>query len=254
MKARNSVLALLALTGTLAGCSSSGPSSTGRQATFQLATQPKSAAPAAGLLASVGASESYTVGNDVLVLDTVQVVLRRIEFKRVESSGCDTLAVNDGCEELKTGPVLQELPLGAGAVRAFNVAIDTGTYDRVEFEIHRPEAGSDAAFLQANPLFDGVSIRVVGTFNGVPFTYTSDLDVGQEANLVPPVVVTDNTGANVTLMVDLSTWFLNNGALVDPNSANSGGANEGVVKSNIESSFHAFEDANEDGVDDHSAH
>jgi hypothetical protein len=253
MKAHSSVVALLALTGVFAACdgSGSGPSNTGRQATFQLATRPKTAAPAAGLQASIGASETVTLGNDVLVIDSVKLVLRQIEFKRVESSGCDPTLPHDGCEELKAGPVLLDLPLGAGAERTFTVAMATGTFDKVEFEIHRPEAGVDDAFITANPSFSGVSIRVWGTFNGAGFSYQSDLDVGQEADLVPPVTVTDNSGAQVTLLVDLSTWFVSNGALVDPNSANPGGQNEGVVKSNIESSFHAFEDANEDGMDDH---
>ena len=53
-------------------------------------------------------------------------------------------------------------------------------------------------------------------------------------------------------MIDIGTWFRDaGGALVDPSTANSGGANESIVNSHITQSFDAFEDENHDGTDDH---
>ena len=52
---------------------------------------------------------------------------------------------------------------------------------------------------------------------------------------------------NVTLTVDVRSWFASAGALVDPASANPGGQNENLVKENIERSFRSFEDDNCDG-------
>ena len=92
-----------------------------------------------------------------------------------------------------------------------------------------------------------------GTFNHTPFTFTTALDAEQETELVPPVVVTDATPLSLTLMVDLNGWFLNEArtALVSPASAMPGQPNQSIVENNIKSSFHAFEDENEDGQEDH---
>jgi hypothetical protein len=243
--------ALLAAAGLAACSSSNGPSNAGRTVAFQLATR-QSAAQAA-LRADAAGSETIALGNDTIVLTAVQVVLRRIELERVEGTPCDTTVTEDGCEELKAGPVLLDLPLGVGAARSFTVAVDTGSFGKIKFEIHRPESGHDAAFLGQHPDFTGVSIRATGTYNGTAFSYTSDLDVEQEHEFNPPVSVTDTTGANLTLFVDLAGWFANAGGtgLIDPATALSGQPNEGEVKSNIETSFNAFEDENHDGGDDH---
>lgn len=251
---RMTLLTCTALGILAAACSDgSGPGSTGRQVSFQLATRASGPAPAPGM-ASLAGTETIALGNDTIVVTQVELVLRQIELKRVGGLVCDTTVVGDDCEELKTGPVLLDLPLGAGAARQFTVPVDTGSYGKIEFEIHKPSRSDDAAFLAQHPAFDGVSIRMTGTYNGTPFTYTSDLDVEQEADLVPPLTVTDTNGANLTLFVDLSTWFANQQGtgLIDPASANKGGAFESEVKNNIEASFKAFEDDDRDGHDDNS--
>jgi hypothetical protein len=246
--------ALLAVA-ALAGCSASGPSSAGRQVAFQLATRP--ATPAAALMsASAVGTETITLGTDVIVVSSVELVLRQIELERVGGTVCDTTQAEDDCEELKAGPVLLDLPLGVGASHEFTVTTDTGTFEKIKFEIHKPQSGGDDVFLAAHPDFDGISIRVIGTFNGVAFTYTSKLEAEQEHEFVPPLTVTESSGANVTLMVDLTTWFRNAGGtgLVDPATALTGQPNEELVKGNIEQSFDAFEDDNHDGEDDHGVH
>ncbi|MBK8003165.1 MAG: hypothetical protein IPK12_04245 [Gemmatimonadetes bacterium] len=240
-------LAALALLAACAG-DGSGPSVGGRQVAFQVATSEKTAAPAAALLGP----ETIALGNDTIVLTSVQIVLREIELTRVGGSACDTTLTDDDCEELEIGPILLDLPLTAGADRQFTVVVDTGTYDEIEFEVHKPESSDDAGFLAANPEFDGRSIKVVGSWNGTPFTFYSDLNVEQEYDINPPLVVTDAAGASVTLRVDIARWFANqaNSGLIDPASANKGGQYEGEVKSNIEASINAFEDDDHDGEDD----
>ncbi len=107
---------------------------------------------------------------------------------------------------------------------------------------------TDAAFLQAHPTFDGLSIRAQGTFNGQAFTFETDLDVEQELSLAVPMAVDETTATNVTVRVDVSTWFRSaGGALIDPATANPGGQNESEVKDNIKDSFKAFEDEDRDG-------
>ena len=52
--------------------------------------------------------------------------------------------------------------------------------------------------------------------------------------------------------VSIDRWFTDrNGNLVDPSTANTGGANEQLVNDNVRRSFHAFEDNDHHGDDGH---
>lgn len=243
--------ALLAVAALSACSDSSGPASTGGQVAFQLATSPGAGSTLNALLAG---TETIGLGDDTIVVTKVEVVLREIELERVAGPNCDDIDEDD-CEELEIGPLLVDLPLGGGASRAFTVSVDTGSYSEIEFEVHKPEDddSTDAGFIALHPDFAGISIRMTGTWNGTPFSFTSDLSVEQEIELVPPITVTDAAGANLTLLVDLASWFRNEAAtgLINPATATLGGELEGEVKSNIEASFHAFEDDDRDGEDDH---
>jgi hypothetical protein len=235
--------AILAAVVSIAGCADSGSPSSDAQISFNLATRPATpAAASAAALSAAATPETYTDGTNTLVIDQVQLVLREIELKRVESATPCAGTSDDGCEKLELGPIVLDLPLGGagGAARAFTVAVAPGTYDEVEFEIHRPS--------------DGVSpsVTVTGTFNGTPFTFTSDLEAEEEIELSPPLVVAESAATDLTLFVDLDRWFRDEaGGLVDPADANAGGPHESLVENNIQSTLHAFEDEDHDGTDDH---
>jgi hypothetical protein len=236
--------AAIATAATIAACGDSGSPSTASQVNFNLATRAAPAGAASAAFVTAGTPETYTDGSNTLVIDQVQLVLREIELKRAEATR----------ESLELGPILLDLPLGGagGAARSFSVQVAPGTYDEVEFEIHKPSHDEDAAFVQAHPDFDGVSVMVTGTYNGHGFSYTTDLDAEEEIELSPPLVTTESAATDLTLFVDLDRWFRDGtGSLVDPESANAGNANESLVENNIRSTLHAFEDENEDGVDDH---
>ena len=207
--------------------------------------------------AQAAVAETMTLGGNTLVIDRVQRVLREVELERARgTAACSSGAGSgrsDDCEELELGPFLLDLPLGGGIARAVSIAVDTGTFRELEFEIHKPEDdGRDREFLARYPDFARVSIRVAGTYNGTPFVFLSDLNVEQEIDLVPPLVVTEAASTNLTLSVDLGRWFLTSSrtTFVNPGSANKGGANEGLVKDNIQQSFEAFEDNDRDGHHD----
>ena len=240
-----------------AGCGDGGSSpSTEPQVSLSLATRSAAAAVSGPSLAVAAAPETYTDGaGNALVLDRVQLVLREIEMEsETVENACEVQAGDDDCAEIEIGPMLVDLPLGtAGAARTLSAIVPPGTYDEVEFEIHKPESSDDAAFLAANPDFAGVSIRVEGSYNGTPFVYLSHLDVEMEFDLVPPLVIGESGAADLTLFVDLGTWFrAGDGSLVDPASANTGGGNEGLVNENVKNSLEAFEDDDHDGSDDNS--
>jgi hypothetical protein len=269
--------ALLAVVSALAACSSgSGPSS-GSQVTFSVGTR---ATPAGAPARVAFLSDTFATSSDTIVLETVKLVLRDVRFKRVEDSGCpdddslhatslggDGSGSNDGhedghdghadaCESFNAGPFLLDLPLGGGVTQAFSITVDTGTYDQLRIKVHTPRSDGtdpkDAAFLALHPDFQGVSIRATGSFNRTPFTYTTDLSAEQRIALIPALTVAGSAqNKDVTIKVDVSTWFNDGGGhLVDPGTANAGGPNDPLVRENIRRSFHAFEDENHDCHDD----
>ena len=204
---------------------------------------------------TVGSGElTQTDGEHTLVITRVAVVLREIELERVEDDDCPDGVGEDDCEEFEVGPVLLEMGLDGTVEQMVAIQVPAGRYDELEFEIHKPDDDSpeDLAFVDANPDFERVSIRVEGTFDGEDFLFVQDLNKEQELDLSPPLEVADDAPTtNVTVRLDVSTWFVrNDGSLIDPATANKGGPNESLVEQNIESSIEAFEDDDHDGHDD----
>jgi len=203
-----------------------------------------------------GDSAVIVRGNDTVIIRSVELVLREIELKRVDDlAGCaDVPEVDDACEEFSVGLQLVSLPLGNGTDKVLTVNVGAGTYDEVQFEIHKPDNQDDAAFIAAHPAFSDISIRVTGTFSQAGtrsnFTYTTSLNAEQRIDLNPPLDVAADGDVNLTIRLDIGTWFLNGLSLVNPATANAGGANENLVRDNIEASIQSFRDNDADGLDD----
>lgn len=60
-------------------------------------------------------------------------------------------------------------------------------------------------------------------------------------------IVLDATSKNITIQFDLSTWFKSGTTVINPATANAGGANENVVRNNIRASLRAIEDDDKNG-------
>jgi hypothetical protein len=199
-----------------------------------------------------GAAYDVTVtgGGNTLIITRVQMVFKEIELKRSDADACpdDVSGDSDPCEELVLGPVLVDLPLTTGVVTAASISMPTGTYRELELKLHKP--GNDArdqAFRSANPTFADTTIRVQGTYNGRAFVFTSRVDEEMELDFNPPLTIGES-GGNVTVQIDVASWFRNlSGAVIDPATANIGGLNEGIVKTNIKASFRSLEDDDRDG-------
>ena len=165
-----------------------------------------------------------------------------------EGEGDDDSQDHEGCPELRLGPLLLDPPLSDGAETTFSVDLPPGRYEEVELKIHKPTGSSDdAAFLAVHPDFLGVSIKVTGTFNGAPFTFTTDVSSKVEVEFDDPIEVVVDETTNVTLLMDVRGWFLAAGgaSLINPSGLTPVG--QARIDQNIRASFRAFRDDDCDG-------
>lgn len=184
------------------------------------------------------------------MISSVEVVLREIELKAVETPDCDVEPEPVGCESFESEPILVSLPVDGTTFQDVSINVPAGAYDEVEFDIH-VVSDADTAFLAANQTMDGKSIVVEGTYNDNPFTFETNMSQEQKFMLTPNLVVGDGDPAtNVTIRFDVSTWFVDQqGDLFDPATASTGQPNESVAEENIQNSIKAFEDRDKDGDD-----
>ncbi len=225
----------------LAACSDGTGPTTGAQVSLTFASNVAAGGAAAPSRFAGPMAVSYMDGTNTLEITSVQVVLREIELESVEVVDCDVEPEPAGCEDFETGPVLIDLPLDGSTSTSVFISIPPGTYDEVEFDIHKVsnDDPEDAAFLLANPTMEGKSIVVAGTYNGVAYTYETDLNEEQELALVPNLEIgEDAPPTNVTIRLDVDTWFRDgNGDLFDPATASKCEPNENLVKDNIKNSI-----------------
>lgn len=223
-----------------------------------------------GLSRTVGLSRDIAIGpNGDLVLKKVQLVLGRIEISRTDQATCagddedtgdddvmssDRQSGHDGegeddCEEVAGDPLLIDVPVDDAVHTVVNVPLAAGTYKRLEAKVTPVDATTLAALGGPSDMA-GKSVRVEGTFKGTPFVYTSPVRTGLELEFDPPLII-DGTTRNATVNIDVTRWFLAGGVVIDPATANAGGVNSDLVARNIRNSFHAFEDDDRGGDEDH---
>ena len=211
-----------------------------------------------GTTASAGSNVAVDPAGD-LVLTKVQVVMDKVELNEGESTSCVSEIESGGddhgetgmeCEDVSRNPVLVDIPVDATLKTVLNVPVPAGTYSKLEAKLE-PARDDATAFNAANTNFVGKSVRVEGTYKGTPFVFTSAVRAGLEMSFNPPLVV-DATSTNATVSIDLTKWFLDSaGNAIDPTTATSGSDALRTIEDNIKRSFHAFEDDNESGRDDH---
>src|SRR5262249_14407818 len=136
------------------------------------------------------------------------------------------------CGELKIGPTTVALPLGSGMATIPANAIPAGTYR--EFEIRVTQ------------------VELVGTFDGKAFDVTVPVRTKTELEFSTPIVVTADQAPQLTVNVPVNNWLVNSdGSLVDPSKLATTPSLLSQIKIRIMRSFHAFEDRDHDGHDDH---
>lgn len=228
----------LAASLALAGCGGGNDTETG---TVSLALQVAAPPPAFA---------ADACGNE---LTSAQVVLREVELDRVSEDETEEL------EDIETGPYLIELT-GTdfdGMIQQgfLSAQVPVGTYDEVEFDVHKLDDGdpADIAAAEADPdglgqmLAADLSIRIAGTNTNGAFTFESDLNEEQEhpVNVVVGDAISGIDG--ITLTIDPSGWFVDSlGGCLDPADAEDAPAIEEAIKSSID----VEEDDDADGVSD----
>jgi hypothetical protein len=203
---------------------------------------------------STGSNVSLSFANDTgipkmnsdIQLTEVKILLRDIKLEKESDS--DTLDEDETeCEAVKTGPVVVKLNL-VGLTTDFVVnSIPAGIYDELKFEVHKLESSETPPDPDFKDSLDLYSVVVRGIYNSNPFIYKSKKSAHQEIEFENMLIVEDNAVINLTITVDLNSWFYKEGVLLDPTDPN----NENDIDHNIEYSFkNAFEDDDHNGEDD----
>jgi hypothetical protein len=252
LESKRSALLLCIAIGASACSDATSSSAAKRPFSVSLTTQSQGAV-ADRVLADI----TIAAGTNTLVITKAQLVARRIELAPTSASGCaamqesgdDDAEVEDGCAAVEVGPTLQDIPVNGSLQTSISASVPAGTYRALEIRIRPISSGnrSSQAFVLAHPEFKDASVRIEGTFNGKAFVFTSSIDTRIETAFSTPLTV-DAANPNVTVAIDLSNWFSDgSGGTLDPSNS----SNAARISANIAGSFHAFEDDDHDGHDDH---
>ena len=190
---------------------------------------------------AAGPSTNIVVGSGAtgITITAAQMTLGEIELSPNGSCGAETSDANatstaddnheENCEELEAGSVTVDLPVDGTTKAMLHVSVPAGTYEGLQAEL--------------------VSVQVSFTdANGAKQTFTSKTEAKLEMRFPAALTVAAAGTLNLTVDVDVSSWFKDaNGTVLDPTNP----ANADAINANIRKSFHAFDDENQDGVDDH---
>jgi hypothetical protein len=152
-------------------------------------------------------------GQSAVVIDEAKLLLKNINFTPMSDDGTG--------RAFKTGMIAVNLRLDGQANDIAVGSIPPDVYKRVTFKIHKPEdheTPPDPDFKEGTSGRQRFSVIVRGTKDGAPFELKIRKSMDQRVALSPPLVIDETTAAgNVTLLADLSTWFVDaNGRELDP--------------------------------------
>ncbi len=181
------------------------------------------------------------VQNSTLQLNSIKVLIRKLEFKSANS--------ND-FHDIKVGPFVININPDGIKTDVLRSDIPPGSYERVKFEVHKLEdfeTPPDPDFKDGKSGSERHSVVVKGMFNNTSFVYKSQRTTYQELEFPKPIIIDDNMSVNLTITVNPYSWFFEDGVYLDPSDP----SNESEIEMNIEHSFkNAFKDNNKDGKPD----
>lgn len=229
LRAIGSLVGVGGLAVALAGCGDGLGLGGGRRASVSFAVTPDAAAS----IAAAGIAALEVTGTNDLVVDveSIDIVFNDIKFRGRDDDPNDD-EDNDrhhGDLRFRGGANTVSLPLEGGVITPFTGELPMGTFDRLKMT---------AEFA-----------RIKGTVNGAPFDVTVEIDQELEFELDPPVVVDETSDpVNVTIDIDIATWFKNAaGAVIDPRRLASDPVLRNEFRRRVVKSFKAFGDDDCDG-------
>ena len=179
------------------------------------------------------------IGN--LVLDTVKILLKDIKLNVANSSDSTNF---------KTGPYVLYLNFNTGVNTIGSGYIPVGTYDKIQFEVHKLNTNEIVPDPEFNDGTNTYSVIAKGTYNGVRFVFKSDKSAKQKLNFPNSLVVTE-TKSNITLHIMPYVWFIDsNNQYMDPNNPLNHNTIDDNIKNNIKENFKAFKDNDKNGIPD----
>jgi hypothetical protein len=194
---------------------------------------------ASGRAAALVAADTFSDGTHRIDLQSVDVTFSRIVIEgermgavRDDDDDTDTDTDHDGLRDhsLRVGATTVSLPLQGGVITPISARLPDGTYEEIKLLV---------AFVRAR-----------GTFDGQPFDLTVPVNSKLEMDIDPPFVVdSDDDRLNVTVTIDLRSWFLGNGTLVDPRQVQLSETLQRTLQQRVRASFRAFEDSDRDADD-----
>lgn len=188
---------------------------------------------------SVKLDESIT-GSNYPVITEAKALITEVELE-TEPSGTS--------HEIHISPVVIYFNTGGQIVSVTAGNLPSGSWNKIKLKIHKPEDTEpipDPEFREGTSGNQRYSFIIKGTYNGNPFVYKSRKSAGIIINLNAPLN-TGNGSRNITLLVNPSLWFINNGNVLDPGNS----SNDDLIDDNLKNSFkRAFRDDNKDGQPD----
>ena len=188
---------------------------------------------------SVKLDESVT-GANYPVITEAKALITEIELE-TEPSGIS--------QEIRISPVVIYFNTGGQVISVTAANLPSGTWNKIKLQIHKPEDTEpipDPEFREGTSGNQRYSFIIKGTYNGNAFVYKSRKRADIIINLSTPLT-TGNGSRNITLLVNPSLWFMNNGNVLDPTNS----SNDDLIDDNLKNSFkRGFRDDNKDGRPD----
>lgn len=186
---------------------------------------------------------------DSIHISDVKILFRDVKFKSTSSS-----TVN-----YKTEPFIINFDVLGNIKTMDAVEIPYGTYNRVEYKIHKIEASDTttmdpqrrAQFREFFSENESYSIVITGSIYSqglsTVFYYKSMINLPVKIDLENPLIIDDsNPTANITLRISSYGWFLDGLLLLDPRVEQ----NSVKIDQNIRGSIKLYRDNNKDGIKD----
>ena len=173
-----------------------------------------------------------------ITISRVRLLMEEVKLKTSEEDTAD----------FKIGPVVVDLNLEGNVTEIGVGTIPAGSYNKFEFKVKQLDVDDvDTTDIQFTDFFGTErSIIIDGTYNSEAFTLPIEEEFKQEIEfLIPIEILSDTSLTNLTLLVNTSGWFLDPDSTeeLDPTDQ----SNLSQIIENIDNSFVAYEDEDEDG-------